>query len=271
MYYEEHGRSKRPGDVTIVLCHGWLLDSTMWSAHVPALAALGRTVTIDGPGHGKSEVSKRYTLEEQADAVLELWSEIEIERAILVGFSWGGMMAVRLCVKHPNRVASLALIDTSASSAPFFARLQAPLVAWWMRRHGVSRSMYFKHLAPAAFGARTLRDAPRLVEELEPVVTGQSHEGAARALLAINRRSNVADEVAAVTAPTLILCGREDRMVPPPHSEALKAGIPHATLEWLDCGHMSPFEEPDSVRASLVSFVGKHMGGPRTIASSASP
>ena len=68
-FYEERGAAKRPGDPAIVLWHGLLFDGGMWRHQIEPLAALGRVVVFDGPGHGKSEVPPPFSLEDNADAM----------------------------------------------------------------------------------------------------------------------------------------------------------------------------------------------------------
>jgi pimeloyl-ACP methyl ester carboxylesterase len=67
-FYEESGPNDGPA---IVLLHGLFFDGRMWQDQVPALAALGRVVVFDGPGHGRSDVPPSFTLEDHADALAE--------------------------------------------------------------------------------------------------------------------------------------------------------------------------------------------------------
>src|SRR3954471_11894609 len=114
-FYEERGKAKREGDPAIVLLHGFLFDGGMWRAQVEPLSALGRVIVIDGPGHGKSEVPPRFTLEDHADALaIDAFAELGIKKAVLAGLSWGGMLSMRVAIQHPMRVHAMALVDTSA-------------------------------------------------------------------------------------------------------------------------------------------------------------
>src|SRR5688572_23661851 len=114
LFVEERGEARKKSDPPIVLLHGLLFDGGMWRGQVEPLSALGRLVIIDGPGAGKSEPPPRFMLEEHADALLDAWGELAIDKAIIVGLSWGGMVGMRLALQHPTRVCGLALLDTSA-------------------------------------------------------------------------------------------------------------------------------------------------------------
>ena len=123
LFYDDRGEQKRPGDPPIVLLHGLLFDGGMWRGQVEPLAALGRVIVFDGPGHGKSEPPPRFTMEEHADALFDAFGELGIARAVVVGLSWGGMVAMRLALQHPVKVAGLALLDTSAERQTLAGRL----------------------------------------------------------------------------------------------------------------------------------------------------
>src|SRR5262245_38981651 len=124
LFFEEHGRSRHEGDPAIVLLHGLLFDGGMWRGQIEPLAALGRVVIVDGPGHGRSEPAPRFMLEEHADALFDAFGELGIGRAIVVGLSWGSMVGMRLALQHPASVAGLALLAARADPPPLSERLR---------------------------------------------------------------------------------------------------------------------------------------------------
>src|SRR5215471_7856194 len=136
-FYEERGAAKKHGDAAIVLLHGVLFDGRMWRGQVEPLADLGRVIVIDGPGHGRSEAPPRFSLEDNADAMLDAFAELKVERAVFVGLSWGGMIAMRMAVQNAERVRALALIDTSADPETRADRVRYRLLIAFARRYGV--------------------------------------------------------------------------------------------------------------------------------------
>src|SRR6478609_7548868 len=124
LFYDEIGRTRHAGDPAIVLLHGLLFDGGMWRGQIEPLSALGRVVVFDGPGHGKSEPAPRFMLEEHADAMFDALGEIGIRRAVIVGISWGGMVGMRLALQHPEKVAGLAILDSSAEAETFVNRVR---------------------------------------------------------------------------------------------------------------------------------------------------
>jgi 3-oxoadipate enol-lactonase len=256
-FYEERGVPKRAGEPAIVLLHGLLFDGGLFKPQVEPLSALGRVVVFDGPGHGKSEVPPPFTLEDHTDALVEAFGELGIERAVLVGLSWGGMIAMRMALQYPGRVRALALLDTSAEREEPARRVKFRVFISFGRRFGVPRALVDAQLARVFFCDRTLRERPELVERFTRTVNGFPREGIARASLAVvMRKTEVLSRLGAIRVPTLVLCGRDDRATEPPYAERIAAGIPGARLVLLDeCGHSSTIERPDEVNAALVPFV----------------
>jgi 3-oxoadipate enol-lactonase len=256
LFYEERGEARRGGDPAIVLLHGLLFDGGMWRGQVEPLSALGRVVVIDGPGHGKSEPPPKFTMEEHADALLDTLGDLDIPRALLVGLSWGGMVAMRLALQHPARVAGLALLDTSAEADGRVKRLRYRAFVAMHRRIGMPYRLFQKEVAPLMFAEHTLRERPDLLETTYRRMMGFDREGVARAALAVVvHGSTILEKLDRIRVPTLVMCGREDRATPPDKSENIARAIPGSRLVMLDdVGHMSTLEDPDAVNQHLLPF-----------------
>jgi pimeloyl-ACP methyl ester carboxylesterase len=257
LFYDERGSERRPGDPAIVLLHGLLFDGGMWRGQIEPLAALGRVLVFDGPGHGKSEPPPRFMLEEHADALFDAFGELGVKRAVLVGLSWGGMVGMRFALQHDASVAALALLDTSADTYGLKDKVRYRAFIAMHRRIGTPRALFDKEIAPELFSARTIRERPELVDAAYRRSAGFDRGGAARAALAvITHRTNILDKLGRIYAPTLVMTGSEDRATPPSHAQAIANGIPGSRLVILQgLGHMSPLEDSEAVNAELVPFV----------------
>lgn len=262
LFYDERGRAKRKGNPTIVLLHGLLFDGGMWRGQVEALAALGRVVVFDGPGHGKSEPGPRFTIEDHAHALFDAFHELGIERAICVGLSWGGMLAMRLAIQHPEKVAGLVIMDSSASAEPLTKRLKYRALIAMHRRTGFPHALYDRAVAKLLFSARARREQPELVRRSYERTMGFDRSGVSRAGIAVVvHRTDITAKLGRIKAPTLVMCGSEDIAQPPFESEKIAKGIPGAELVLLDgLGHMSALEDPEAVNRHLVPFVGNCFG-----------
>jgi 3-oxoadipate enol-lactonase len=238
------------GAPVVVLANSLGATRGMWHLQVPALAERFRVLTFDARGHGESPAPPGpYTLDDLADDVLALLDEIGAERAHLVGLSLGGMTALRLAARDPERVLSLAVLSSSARPDP------QPYVD----RAAAVRAGGTAPLAPAVVG-RWLTPAyaaehPDQVARLEAMVAGCDDEGyacCAEVVAAVDLRA----DLGRITAPTLVMGGAEDQALPPEHQRAIAAGIPGADL-WVltPAAHLVNIEQPEQVTGLLLGHL----------------
>ncbi len=256
LFYEEHGQARRQGDPAIVLLHGLMFDGAMWRDQVEPLAALGRVIVMDGPGHGKSEPPPRFMIEEHADALLDAFGEMGIDRALVVGLSWGGMVAMRFALQHPSKVAGVALLNTKAERESLPDRIRYRAFIALHRRMGIPYGLFVRGVAPAMFAPHTIAMRPDLLAATYQRSMGFDREGVARVAIAVVvHRTSVLERLGEIRVPTLVLCGREDGATPVACSEAMARAISGSRLVVLDgVGHMSTLEDPDAVNQHLVPF-----------------
>jgi 3-oxoadipate enol-lactonase len=261
-FYEEHGArsSVRHDELdrpTMVLLHGLFFDGRMWEDQVPALAALGRVVVFDGPGHGRSDVPPSFTLEDHADALAEAFDALAIGRAIVIGLSWGAMVALRLALAHPARVRALAVLGGSAGIESRRDVLAHRMAVALGGRLAVPAAVMRNVLAPLILSRLTVRERPVLVDAIVKTMQSQPPEGVARASLAVvGRARRLFDALPSIQVPALVVCGEDDRTTPVEHSRRIAEGIRGAELTLVrGCGHMTSLEQPARVRELLAAFV----------------
>jgi pimeloyl-ACP methyl ester carboxylesterase len=260
-FYEERGAPRKSGDAAIVLLSSVLFDGRMWKAQIEPLSAIGRVLVLDGPGHGRSEAPPRFSLEDNADAMLDVFAELGVPRAVFVGLSWGGMISMRMAVQHPEKVAALALLDTNADPETPTDRVRYRLLIAFARRYGLPPAVTQREAAPKMFSERFIREHPDVVDSYMRAVRGFDRVGIARACLAVLvKRKSFVDKLPMIHAPTLVLCGSDDRATPLAKSEAIARAIPGARLVVIEgAGHISTVEQPAQVNEALVPFVRGHL------------
>jgi len=259
-YYEEHGKPRRAEDAVIVLWPSFLTDGGMWDAQVGPLAELGRVLVFDGPGHGHSETPPPFSLDDNARALLDALDAVGAKRFVMVGLSWGGMIGMRLAVVAPDRVAALALLDTSAAPERMQNRVQYRAMLSTFRRVGFPSWLADRRILPRFFSDRTLRDRPEVAQRFWRDAVGFSREGVYKAGKAIFQRADFRPELARVHAPTMVMCGEEDRGTPPERSREIARAVAGAELVLIEgAGHLSALEQPERVNAALVPFVKAHV------------
>jgi 3-oxoadipate enol-lactonase len=256
-FYEERGAPKREKAPAVILWPSLLFDGSMWRRQLEPLAALGRVIVFDPPGHGKSEVPPPFTLEDNAEALIDAFDELRIDRAVMVGLSWGGMVSMRVALQHASRVAALALFDTSAEPEDRLRAIKYRAFASYGRRLGLPPALVDAQISPVMFCDRTLVEKPELVERFKRAVSGFPPEGVSRAAMAVViQRKDILPRLGDIRVPTLVVVGREDRATEPVHAERIAAAIDGARIEYIDdAGHVTALEQPEAVNAVLVPFV----------------
>lgn len=203
---------------TVVLCGSLGSTSAMWEPQLPALQGR-RVVAIEHPGHGGAPVTDERTVSELAACVL---ADAGPGTFSFVGLSLGGAVGMRLALDAPDRVEKLVL----ACTAPRFGEPEA-----WVERAATVRENGLEAIVDAVLSrwfTPGFGDAGRFREMFLSV----DPEGYARCCEAL-ARWDVRDELAAISAPTLVIAGADDPSTPPSVVETVAAGIPGARLEVL--------------------------------------
>ncbi|CAN5572259.1 alpha/beta fold hydrolase [soil metagenome] len=256
LFYEEAGASASADAPAIVLWHSFLCDGGMWDGQVAALGGLGRVIVFDGHGHGKSDAPPAHTLEEGADALLEALTALKVKRAALVGLSWGGMLAMRIALREPERVAALALLDTSASPELIAKQLKYRLMLSTFRRLGLPRRIVDRQVVPLMFAHATRAARPDVIARWTTDLEGFSREGVYQTGRAIFWREDIVPKIGQIKAKTLVLCGAEDVALPPDRSRIIAERIEGSKLVLVpNAGHLSTMDAPSAVTAELVAFL----------------
>lgn len=237
--------------VPIVLGHSLLLDGRMWDPVREFLTARCLVIDVDLRGHRHSTAEAPFTLEDVAGDWLAILDAEGIDRAVLCGLSTGGMTAMRLAMRAPERVLGLALLDTSARREPLLPRLRFRAMAEVLRRAGFADFLLPPTLKEL-FGETTRRANPGLVAETQARILQHDPRQVYLACRAVFDRDDVLEDLAAVACPTTVLVGREDTATRPEESRRIAAAIHHASLvEVARAGHLTPLEAPEAVMAAL--------------------
>ncbi|MCX7838145.1 MAG: alpha/beta hydrolase [Anaerolineae bacterium] len=227
----------------MVFVHGAGANHLIWGLQVHALADCARAVALDLPGHGRSTLPGRTSIEAYRDVVLGLLDALGFERAVIVGHSMGGAIAQTLALSHPDRVAGLGLVGTGARLRVLPAILNGVLNDLAATARLVIEYSY----APGMDPEFLRRAEAEFCECPATVIHGD--------FWACNQ-FDVMTRLAEIRVPTLIICGRQDRLTPLKYSVYLAQHIPNASLVLIDeAGHSVMIEQPDETSAALHHFI----------------
>jgi 3-oxoadipate enol-lactonase / 4-carboxymuconolactone decarboxylase len=268
LHYRVDGPAGAP---TLLLLNSVGSATAMWEPVLGPLVEHYQVVRVDARGHGESPPSPDRSPEDPplvlaglAADVLGVLDVLGAGRVHLAGLSLGGMTAMWLATHHPERVARLALLCTSAYLPPrqnWLDRARA------VRAGGgtgvIADAVLARWLTPGLAG----RD-PDLVGRLREMLVATDAESYAQCCEAIAAMDIRAD-LPRIAAPTLVIGARQDPATPPEHQETIAAGIPGARLELLDdCAHIATFEQPGRVAALLLAHLAE-AGRPAAAAAAA--
>ena len=217
----------------LVLVHGLSASSRWWSRNIGALAASRRVYALDLVGFGRSWPKHRFSLDQATEAVLSWMDALGLQRADFCGHSMGGQLCIRLAATHPARVGRLVLVNASGLS------LGAPALrlAWRCARSSGQTRFTF---APTVLRT-TLQAGPLVLF------------GATRSLL----RDDVGPLLAGgIAAPTLVVCGGRDVLIPLAVGRSLHRAIPGSRLEIVpDGGHNVMYERAPRFNSLVLDFL----------------
>ena len=237
--------------VPVLLLHGFGADLNTWMFTQPALADGRQVIALDLPGHGGSgKQLDRADAESLAAIVEHALNALGIERLHLVGHSMGGGIAISFAVREPERVATLTLISSAALGPEINAAFIDGFVRAARRREAIEALNLLVH--DPALVSRTM---------IEDVLRYKRLDGVPEALAAFaeewfpggRQRVVLGDAVAVLKLPVQIIWGREDRIIPVAHAEALASRVPVHILE--QTGHLPHMEKAGEVNRLIKRLI----------------
>jgi pimeloyl-ACP methyl ester carboxylesterase len=224
-----------------VLIPGLLCTPRLFAEQLPALWRFG-PVTV-----------ANHTHDDSMSGIARRILSLAPPKFALVGLSMGGYVAFEILRQAPDRVAKLALLDTTARpDAPEQTEQRKRQIE--MARHGrfdgIAQLLFPRFVAAARHGDRALQDIVRTMAD----DTGA--EAFVRQQTAIMNRADSRAGLGAIACPTLVVVGADDALTPPDRAAEMVAAIPGARQRVVpECGHLSTLEQPETVTQALVAFL----------------
>jgi 3-oxoadipate enol-lactonase / 4-carboxymuconolactone decarboxylase len=248
IHYETIGPSQAP---VLVLANSLGTTTSMWQEQVAALSQRFLVVRYDHRGHGRSSATPGpYTIGLLGGDCLAVLDAVGAERASLLGLSIGGAVALWVAAHAPERVDRLVLCCTAPAFPPpeqwaeraarvrqgGVAQLLDPLMGRW----------FTDSFADPGGSVRQRVDA--MLKSVEP----EGYAGCCEALGTMDQTA----ELAAIVAPTLVIAGAEDPVVPPAVAVGLSSGIAGSSLLVLGgAAHLANIEQPARFNEAVISHL----------------
>lgn len=241
----------------LLLVHGFSLSLESWDGWAAELAKDYRVIRMDLPAHGLTgpDPKGRYANADTARFLGELMDALAIKRAVIAGNSLGGLAAWRFAAESPDRVAGLILVDAGGfpnlgvGDKPI--PIPPPMKAYleFAPRSGVAAATGVLYADPSKLPQAR-------VDLYRDFLRREGNDKALLARLEVFALPDPQPDLARVSAPTLILWGEKDRVIPVSHAQLLADALPNATvIAYPDAGHVPQEEIPQRSAADAKAFL----------------
>ncbi|MEI7499238.1 MAG: alpha/beta hydrolase [Bacteroidota bacterium] len=253
IFFTDEGKGK-----VIVLLHGFTESSKIWNGFAQKLAIKYRVITIDLPGHGKSDtIGNIHTMELMADVVFALLKKLRIGKCLMVGHSMGGYVTLAFTEKYPKSLRGLILFhshcfpDTPAEQENR------------NRTIGIVDQDKFSYVAqfiPSLFPVEVHKKFSKQIERLIQRASKMSKEGVIAALEGMKNRKDQSGLLKTTKLPVSFILGLKDSRVPATRIwEMISLPELSEILLLRDCGHMGYIESPEETLNAILGFARKIM------------
>jgi pimeloyl-ACP methyl ester carboxylesterase len=231
----------------LLLIAGLGLDGSSWWRSLPGFAERFRVITFDYRGTGRSGRAPLFcSTDDLADDAAAVLDEAGVESGLVYGFSLGGMVAQRLALRHPDRVSALVLGATQAGGSGAVQPGPETMAYLWRSRF-LSRAAAAKASIPHLYGQRCRSETPeRIAADLEHRRELRRDARAYRGQVGAAMMHDASSSLHRLHAPTMVVHGAGDRLIPKANGELIARRIPNAQLHLIPgAGHYYMTDEPD--------------------------
>jgi 3-oxoadipate enol-lactonase len=248
IYWDEQGSGE-----PLLLIMGLSYPSYMWHRSRPVFAKSYRTIALDNRGVGQSDVPPgAYSIALMASDAAAVLDAAGIESAHVFGASMGGMIAQEFALQYPHRVRSL-ILGSTAAGGPHAVQAQPEALEALLRRD-VTPEQAKEAIIPFIYDPGTPRERidEDMVIRMKWYPTPQGYMGQLQGIFGWEASSRLAQ----ITAPTLVIHGESDRLVPPANARLIAERIPGAKLVLIPhAGHIFETDQPAAAHHAILEFL----------------
>lgn len=248
--YTEAGKG-----MPVVLLHGFPLSSLIWQEQQKQLSDQYRVITPDLRGHGKSPILPGvYEMETMAGDVFALLDSLGIEKAVLMGHSMGGYVALAARKLAPERLLALGLVASQAGADTEEGKQSRYKTADKVAAEG--SKVIADAMIPKLFAPNLPAESP-IIEQVRRIILGTEPAGIIGTLKGMAARADSTAMLPTIEIPVLLLTADQDQIIPAAKAKAMAAAMPKATLTIIEgAGHMPMLEKPEATTAGIRGFLG---------------
>lgn len=249
--YIDEGKGK-----VIVLLHGFTESLRIWDSFAAQLSKKYRVITIDLPGHGKSDcISEVHGMELMADVIFDVLKKLRIGKCLMVGHSMGGYITLAFAAKYPKMLRGFSLFhshcfpDTKAEQENRDRTINIV---------NQDKFSYVAQFIPSLFPVEVHKKYSKQIERLIQRASKMSKEGVIAALEGMKVRTDQSELLKTTKLPVLFILGLKDSRAPLTRLwEMISMPAVSETLILRECGHMGYIESPDETYEAIQAFARK--------------
>lgn len=245
---------------TILFWHSLALDSKMWSEQFLAFKEDFSMVFIDAPGHGDSEdLNGQFSLSDCADSVITIMDHLSVSVCVIIGCSWGGMIAAVLPTLYPNRCIGSVAMNCTIREATKIENIQLRCVSAYSNLLSKKLDWLSVQLTLYLLGSSRLSESKEKQEELLRMVIKNRPKSLSWAAYSIASRTGYLSILKQVNSPILFIVGDQDREYTLNQVRESSLAAKYGEFQCIkQSGHISAFDSPEETNILLTNFFKKH-------------
>lgn len=253
IYYDVTGEGK-----PIVFLNGIMMSTASWTTFVSSMSANNMFIRVDFFDQGKSSrmEGEAYSQDLQVEVVHALLTHLGLDRAAIMGVSYGGEVALKFAIKYPNEVDRLILANTTACTSDWLKDIGH---CWNRVGATLDGEAYYDLAIPVIYSPNYYERKREWMENrrkvLVPLFSQKEFQDRMRRLVDSAQTHNCKDEVHKITAPTLVISSQYDFLTPLHEQEFIVSqlkNVQHVMIP--NCGHASMYEQPMLFSSLVLGF-----------------
>lgn len=243
------------GNMPLIFIHGFPFDKSSWQPQMAFFRHTHRVIAYDIRGFGASTAgSEKASIALFADDLVHFMDRMLIEKAIVCGLSMGGYILLNAVKRYPTRFEAIILADTQCIADSEELRAKRKQTILEIGDGGLQS--FADGFIKNVFTPVSLNNKNGLVRSIKNTILSTPVETLKGTLYALAERAEMCTSLKEIYVPTLILCGREDRVTPVAQSQILHNQIEGSTLHIIEnAAHLSNLEQPIEFNKHITNFI----------------
>lgn len=244
-----------PENSAIIFLHGFPYSHKMWLKQIDKLKDKYYCITYDIRGLGESEVGDgQYTMESFVDDLMFVIDELKLNKPVLCGLSMGGYIAFRAIEREEEKFSAVIFCDTKSNADSNEAKITRANNIKRINKEGLYN--FVAEFITNCFYSESIKKLGDEFEQLIEEAKNFNPIGVKGSLLAMMGRTDTTDYLSKIKIPTLLLCGKYDKLTPPNAMQEVAEKINKSEFYIVpNAGHITPIENPEFITEKISNFV----------------